>query len=531
MRHLLPAFVGLWLGACLLGQEAVVERELPAAEGWRALLIHEAAAGTWYARVAPWLEAHGAPSVLVADDTGALTVLSVYSGKWSARSVVPDRQWLAPSWPADVDPRVPGAEVYAAGRAGNLHQVTVVPEAFGQWRLQAREIGHLPGEEVHTVLPADLQRDRPGDELLVFAISGAVWQAVPAGDGGAFELRALGRLPGRVRDAVVLDGDGGPRVLAVSRSGHLLELSLAGDGLRQSSILQEPMGLGRIARRPRQSGVGEIVYVCRDDGLVLRLQEGQDGTWRREAILAGAQGPRGLAVGRFHADPQRETVAVYGYGKQVQLVSRGPGEGWQCETIWSGEHQGHWLVAGELDGRNGTDELIGVGFGGQVVLLCRPPGFALPGVALPAPPAGGDRRDRRRMGPAPRPAPRRALRPVADAGEPVPAADRTGQRRDAAGHRREPRLARTGGARCGRAGRGPARGPLPRHPGLPRRGRAAGAALQPTPPGDPAGRVAPARAHAGPLPARRELAHRSMRGVAHAATAPAACSRSPSPCR
>lgn len=364
---------------------AAAQQELPAAPGWQAFRIHAADAGVWYARVAPWLAAQGPPEVIVADDQGRVTVLSVYSGKWTPRSVVPDRQWLAISEPAEVDPHAPGRELFAAGRAGNVHRVSLVPEPYGQWRLASTEIGHVAGEEFHTVVAADLDPARAGDELLAFAISGAVWQLRPEGSTGRWQQERIAVLAGRVRDAVVLPGRGGapPSLVAVARSGHVLELCL-GAMVEHRALLHEPMGLGRIARRPPpRPGAAEVLYVTRDDGLILRLQQQPDGGWQREPILAGDQGPRGVVAGRFHADG-REAVAVYGYGRTVQIVSRATDGAWQCETIFRGDDQGHWLAVGELDGRNGTDELIATGFGGQVLLLCRPPGHGLPGAAVPA---------------------------------------------------------------------------------------------------------------------------------------------------
>ncbi len=88
-----------------------------------------------------------------------------------------------------------------------------------------------------------------------------------------------------------------------------------------------------------------------------------------------------VAAGRFDADPQAETVAVFGYGGRVQLLTRRPGMAWEARTLFEDIDRGHWLAAAELDGRNGTDELLCTGYSGRIVLLARPPGYALPGTA------------------------------------------------------------------------------------------------------------------------------------------------------
>jgi peptide/nickel transport system substrate-binding protein len=384
------------LSAIAPAQATRPEQPLPASGGWDAALIHRSSEGVWYALLDKAIDAFGPPEAIFADDAGRLTLLSVYSGKWTERSVIPDGQWLAPSRPADVDPRVPGREIYAAGRGGNVHRVVVTEFRTNQYRLDSVEIAHVADEEFHCILAADLLPEARGDELLVFGLSGAAYRieaSLRDGDphGAIFTLSRVAQLPGRVRDAVVLPGPTGSpaRIVGVSRSGHLLGMRLGPRGLEHEVLAHEPMGLGRIARRPPRDGAAEVLYVTRDDGLVLRFEERGRGL-HRDAIFAGPQGLRGVAAGRFFEDPAREAIAVYGYGRSVQLVSRDGGGAWQAETIFAGEDQGHWLTVGELDGRNGTDELLATGFGGQVVLLSRPPGYALPGAATLEAPRAGD---------------------------------------------------------------------------------------------------------------------------------------------
>jgi hypothetical protein len=352
---------------------------LPAAAGWSAQSIHQAAAGVWYLRVDQVVDAFGQPEVIATDDQGRLLVLSVYSGQWTVHAVTCDGLWLAPTGTADVDPRVPGREIYAGGRAGSLHQITLRPQPFAKFTLESREIGHAAGEEFHTVLAADL-RPGGGDELWAFGVSGALYELAPDGADGAFTMRTLAVLPGRVRDAIVVSGaDGGaPSVLAVARSGHLLRLTANAAGVGVATVLREDCGLGRLAAAREATGV---YYLTRDDGVVLRIAIAADGSVQRQPIFVGPVGLRGVAAGRFCADG-REALAVYGYGATVHLLSRRSDGTFGAEELFSGGQKGHWLTHGELDGRNGTDELVASGFDGQVVLLARAPGYGLPGAAV-----------------------------------------------------------------------------------------------------------------------------------------------------
>ncbi len=131
LRHgrFLPFLVaaGTWLAGSSARAQGVVATDLPAAAGWRAAQIHKADSGVWYAHVDKVVDAYGQNEVIAADDKGRHLVLSVYSGQWTAHSVVADGLWLAPTKSADVDPRVPGRELYAAGRAGSVHRTILRP--------------------------------------------------------------------------------------------------------------------------------------------------------------------------------------------------------------------------------------------------------------------------------------------------------------------------------------------------------------------------------------------------------------------
>ena len=78
------------------------------------------------------------------------------------------------------------------------------------------------------------------------------------------------------------------------------------------------MGMGRIAFAKERPNV---LYTTHDDGRILRHERGDAG-WKTATIYLGPEGPRGIAAGRFDADPAVETVAVFGYSGKVQLLSR-----------------------------------------------------------------------------------------------------------------------------------------------------------------------------------------------------------------
>jgi hypothetical protein len=322
---------------------------------------------------------YGSPQVVVLDEKGRCVLLQSDSGKWSPKVVVEDGKASSAWASGDLDARVEGRELYVGGGAGNLYQV--VNRGRRGW--ETNLVASVPDVPLSKLVLGDLVPSRPGNEMLAFTNTGPVYEvSAPSADDGRFRMEEIGDLGARARDAVLLPGAAGrpPRVAVVLQSGEVALVTRTEAGIARTALCEEPMSIARIARR-RSEGP-EVVYVARVDGLILRFAEKEDGAWTREMIYAGPQGPRGLAAGRFDADPRKETIAVFGYSKKVQMLSRRPGEAWRAETLYADTGGGHWLAAAELDGRNATDELVGGGFSYHVFMVAREPGYGLPGVPV-----------------------------------------------------------------------------------------------------------------------------------------------------
>lgn len=339
---------------------------LDAESGWQAtLVLDNRKTGVWTVKVFPFFPIYGSPEVIGLDDLGRLFVMVSYSGKWYPMNVLRDGWWLGGLTHGDVDPRVPGAELYTGGKLGILYQV--LPNEDGL--PDGRRIANIPGREIHTILGGDLDPTSPGSELLVFTRPGALYRVTPMGENGAFEATLIEEYPGRIRDAVILPD--GKRIATVSRTGEMRILMLTTSGPKWETIYQVDMGLGRIAMDA--SGPNLVLYTTHDDGRIGRHEE-RDGAWKHEIIYHGPQGARGVTVGRFDDDDKTETVAIFGYSGRVELLTGKAGK-WKAETLFIDSTEGHWIATGELDGRNATDELVCSGFGGRIVMLFRPPGY------------------------------------------------------------------------------------------------------------------------------------------------------------
>lgn len=358
------------------------EVALGSMSGWDAsLVIDNGKTGIWTVKAFKVFPHYGATEIVGLDDFGRCHVLWSYSGKWTPVTAIADGTWLGGLDQGDLDPRIPGSELYTGGKAGNLYQVVAHPNTL----LDNRMIARFPGQELHTIVAGEFDPFHAGNELAVFTNLGGLFEMAPRADGmDGFEVLREQRLPGRVRDAVLLPvvPSSPARIATVSRSGSFDILSWNEQGAQDRTIHSAAMGMGRLALRP--TGIGEpvVIYTTQDDGMIWRHEElTPGGDWKSEAIYAGHQGPRGVVSGHFDADPAAETIAIFGYSERVELLTR-TASGWRAETIFEDRDKGHWITRLEIDGRNGTDEIACSGYGARIVLLSRPPGYGTLGVSI-----------------------------------------------------------------------------------------------------------------------------------------------------
>jgi len=207
------------------------EVPLPCADGWHAsLVVDNGKTGIWTVKSCSVFPQYGAPEIVGLDDRGRSLVMVSYGGKWTANPVIEDGKWLGALSHGDVDPRVPGDELYTGGQNGNLYQV--LPHANG--KLDYRQIAAFPGLELHTTVAGDLDLRSPGAELLLFTSPGRLYRISPTGAHGTFEATLLQELAGRVRDAVVLPpaGSGPAEIATVGRDGRVELLRIDAGGPR-----------------------------------------------------------------------------------------------------------------------------------------------------------------------------------------------------------------------------------------------------------------------------------------------------------
>ena len=358
------------------GDPTKMEVSFPAGGGWQGtLVLDNEGVGVWTVGIHQVFRAYACPEIVGLDDRGRCHVLWGYSGKWNPVTTVSDGKWLGGLAQGDVDARIPGPELYVGSQKGNIYQVIGYPDRIAD----NRRVAHLDGHEIHTLIAGEIDPTSEGPELIAFTLPGAIYRLKPKpSEQDGFDTELLLEMDGRVRQAAQLPRRPGhpPEIAVIMRTGVLAVLTFGTRGPEFEAVQQLPMGMGRLSVKHDAAPERPVVFGTVDDGRVYRHERGGEGQWSSELIYAGPQGMRGCAYGRFDADPEVETVAVFGYSGRVELLSCRDGL-WSSEVLFVDRDKGHWLVAGELDGRNATDELVSSGYSARVVMLARPPGYGL----------------------------------------------------------------------------------------------------------------------------------------------------------
>ncbi len=360
---------------------AQAEVALPAAPGWRAQLVLDVApTGVWCAKPFDVFPQYAGPELVALDDLGRCWVLVSYGGRWTPFQTGPEGSWLGAVTQGDLDPRIEGPELYAGAESGRVWQIVAHRREVV---IDARLVCQLDGRQIHAIVAGEFDLEHAGEDLLVFTEPAELWKLAPRSDGlDGFDAQLVAPMDARVRDALSLDGE----VLVASRAGWIGSLAGLLPEPRSRRFHELASGRGRICLRSGSTISQGVAYSTAEDGTVWLHGWRESGEVENLLIYAGPEGPRGIATGRFDADPERETVAVFGYSGRVELLTRPEsGDGpWEVEVLFTDRDKGHWLAAAELDGRNASDELVLCGYSGRVVLLAREPGYGRAGVAVTA---------------------------------------------------------------------------------------------------------------------------------------------------
>ncbi|MFH2000053.1 MAG: hypothetical protein ABIK28_10245 [Planctomycetota bacterium] len=316
------------------------------------------------------------------------------SSYWSSEVIFETRGLIGGCAIGDMDAAVPGNEIVAVCRSGEIHMIY---RSESDWK--SKLIFSSPGEMIQCTI-GDVDPDLPGRELVAVGIASGYEES--GGLGAAY-------LVYRDRDAWkgekifddesllhgVCIGDGGVFVTGYSRKAHLLKKNgrqwiaekvadLPGAG---KAAVQTPKGVlfastdGSLIRVNRsESGWSSEVVDKRDSGRA-RLGAQDDriivsdddgtlsivGTVRREEIYSERSELRGAVLCDLDPSCPGMEAATAGYQKKVTVLYR-QNNAWNPRTLYYDTGMFHHLVAGDLDGLPGM-ELAACGYSGRLVIL------------------------------------------------------------------------------------------------------------------------------------------------------------------
>lgn len=323
------------------------------------------------------------PQIVGADQKGRVVLVNFNGGRAPrARVIYDNRSEVTGLCLADIDPDVPGEEIYAGcyepgeeGAGGNVVQIARTPSGW-----KARRIFDA-GAYVHALAavpparagaPARLVAATYANEIhLIAPVPSGPWRAEPLYRGPRALADAGPRDPrARLKDvALVADPSGRPphEILAVGAGGDAIHVDLDRPGSGRVVHVEEG-GLSRVCP-DGTSGA----YACGYAGRLLRFVRAGAGGWKVEVCAREGKesGLRGVATGRFPLpDGGDARLAIFGFHARCRLLPPG---GEDPLTIFEDAGRGHALAAADLVPGNDADELILGGYSKRIVVLVARP--------------------------------------------------------------------------------------------------------------------------------------------------------------
>ncbi len=379
-RPSLLAVVAFAAGAALLSSAAA--EPPPADAGWGAITAWQGDVPVLRVKTGRPDAATPGRQVVGVDDAGRVILVRFEGAKATATELFKHGVRLIGLAIADVDPAVPGEEIYAGGfltpggsgeekgKGGVVFQVVVGPDGA-----KVREIWR-GGETqfVHAIEAAPAgPRGRPAG-LVIADYAGIVSFLAPAAAPAPWTATKLHEEPATegVEDRKAKE----VQVLATTKAGAVRALVLLKGG-RTVLVDVDAPGTGRVVHeeagglsRACDDGSGGA-YVCGYEGRVVHLVADGDALKAEVVYTDPAKGLRGVARGTLPCPSgAKGTLAVYGYAQVCRVLV--PGTEVRAIDVFRDTANGHGLVAAELVAGNGGDELVLASYSNRIVVLTPP---------------------------------------------------------------------------------------------------------------------------------------------------------------
>lgn len=268
---------------------------------------------------------------------------------------------------ADLDPRLPGNELYLGGGDGGTGgEVLQAHKKGGTWNV--RSIWKGDGF-VHAfgVLPPAKNGEAP--ELIIPTYSGKVMGLLPS-EGDRWNERLLHQEPLEgdssrflLKDLVVgrIGGMDGRYIFVVSKAGR--GVLIDADHLGSAQVLHvEKGGIARV-----DMDANGTVYGACNSGNVLKFSHDGSG-WHIDTLYRDINELRGVGCGRFPTRAGGAPVAIFGYSGFVRALFPEV-IGWDSHTLFRDIEKAHSLDVADVIADNTSDEILIGGYSGRMILL------------------------------------------------------------------------------------------------------------------------------------------------------------------
>ena len=280
---------------------------------------------------------------------------------------------------ADVDPTIPGEEIYVGGYlpgktgeedGGAVYQIAVSADPSERVLVQRIWTGKV---YVHSLEIVEPQQAGAGRSLLVSTYAGRIHSLEPAG--AAWRDTLLHTEPlsadpekNKIKDVgFLVDTTGQPRHLALVafKGGRLMRFDLHHPEAA-AFVHEEPGGLSRVT--PDAEGGA---YVTGYAGRLMHFTPNGDGFAMQVLDQEGADsGLRGAVLGTFPVTGGTAHLAVFGFHKLCRALVPRLGV-LDPYTLYVDVDKGHTLDAADLVPGNGSDEILLGGYSRCITMLTR----------------------------------------------------------------------------------------------------------------------------------------------------------------
>lgn len=359
----------------------------PAETRWEPVVVWEGAAAFERVRVGRPDARDPALQIVGVDQAGQMVLVHWNGGdRPSAEVVYDNRSEMTGLVIGDVDPTVPGEEIYVGAYepgqpdvGGCILQCVIAPGSTHVRRIAT------PGTYVHSIESVPPSAAGQPTRLVASTYGGEIHLLTPTSGDGPWDDRVVYASPPiadpqpkdprpRIKDMTLLrDTAGRPahEVFAVFAGGRAVYVDLDHPNAGPNSgrvVAEEEGGWGRTC-----ADAGTGAFACGYKGRVVHFVRDSSGGFTARVIdEEGAEsGLRGVVTGRFPLPGARGEIAplaIFGYHALCRALVERNGA-WEPVTLHTDLGRGHTLVAADLVAGNDADELVLAGYSKRIVVL------------------------------------------------------------------------------------------------------------------------------------------------------------------